>query len=70
MSDPSAILTPLLGASAASIISLLAFIGYIITWLAPILPPPSETASPVWKFAYAVANKIAGNVGHARNTPQ
>lgn len=65
--SPTALLTPIFGAYTASIISLLAFVGYIITWVAPLLPPPAPTANPGWKFVYAVISKIGGNVGYAKN---
>lgn len=65
--SPTALLTPIFGADTAAVISFLAFIGYVITWIAPLLPPPSDGASQTWKTAYAVITKIAGNIGYARN---
>lgn len=65
--NPVALLTPVFGADAAAIVSFLAFIGYVITWVAPMLPPPTENANPGWKFVYQVANKIAANIGYAKN---
>ncbi len=65
--DPVAILSPLFGSHTASLISFLALMGYIITWIAPLLPVPVEGSSVTWRFTYAAVNKIAGNVGHARN---
>ena len=69
MDGPSPnILTSLgLGAYAASIVSLIAFLGYVITWIAPLVPAPSATVHPVLLFLYTIMNKIAGNVGHATN---
>lgn len=65
--SPAAILTPIFGAYSASVISLIMFLGYVITWVAPLLPPPGINASWGWKFAFAVINKIGGNVGYAKN---
>lgn len=66
--DPVALLSPIFGVHTASVISLLALIAYGITWIAPLLPPPSDGSGRTWRITYAVVNKIAGNVGHAKNT--
>jgi hypothetical protein len=42
-------------------------VGYAVTWLAPIVPPPAPTSGNLRRFLYALVNKIAGNVGGAAN---
>lgn len=65
--DPIALLTPIFGSHTAALISFLALMGYVITWIAPLLPAPAADSSRTWRITYAVVNKIGANVGHARN---
>jgi hypothetical protein len=69
--DLTTLLTTLgLGHYAAALISLALCLGYMITWIAPLIPAPSATSGTAYTFIYAAINKIAGNVGHATNTPK
>jgi hypothetical protein len=66
--DPTTVLTALgLGKYAASVIVLLAFIGYLITHLLPYLPPPTATSPTWWAVVYRILNGIAGNYGNAKS---
>ena len=66
--DPTTVLAALgLGKEAASILVLLAFLGYAITHLLPYLPPPGSSGVSWWKVVYGILNGIAGNYGNARN---
>lgn len=65
--DPIALLTALgLGSHSASIVALIALIGYGVTWVAPLMAPPAANVGP-YATLYGVVQKIAANVGHARN---
>lgn len=64
--DPIAILTMLgLGKYAAGIVALVMCAGYVITWLAPLLTLPTSGGTKL--FLYNVVQKIAANVGNAKN---
>lgn len=69
--DPTSLLTALgLGGYTAAAIPLLMCLGYIVTWIAPLIPAPGPNASGFVTFLYAVVQKIAGNVGLAKNHSQ
>lgn len=66
--DPVTLLTALgLGHYAAAIVALLLCIGYLVTWVAPLVPPPGANAGALRVFVYNVMQKIAGNVRYAKN---
>lgn len=65
--NPVDVLTALgLGHYAAGILALLACAGYLITWIAPLLPAVPPTGS-VALFVFNVIHAIAANVGGAKN---
>lgn len=64
--DPISLLAQLgLGQYAAGIVALAMCTAYVVTWFAPLLP--AAPTSPVALFFYNVVQKIAGNVGNAKN---
>lgn len=66
--DPTSLLMALgLGKYAAAAVALAVCAGYGVTWIAPLLPPPSPASSALARVLYAAVNKIAANVGHAAN---
>lgn len=65
--DPISLLAQLgLGQYAAGVLALVMCFGYIVTWLAPLLPAVPPT-SYFGLLAYNVVQKIAGNVRNAKN---
>ena len=42
----------------------------VCAWICPILSAPTASSGAVYRFLYALLNKLGGNVGRAKNADE